>query len=100
MIICTTLVSIAMVVSWDLPLWLIIPFWLFYTIFEGVLFSSTLYKVGAAACRLGPSSVGTANHRHDSLHDRVHSRATTCGDPVLGLLHGSACKAARASQQW
>lgn len=47
MLICTSLVAIAMVVSWDLSLWLVIPFWLFYTIFEGVLFSSTLYKVSA-----------------------------------------------------
>lgn len=45
MLLTTTLVSTVMMVAWDLSLLVVLPFWLFYTAFQGVYFSSTLYKV-------------------------------------------------------
>ena len=50
MLVTTVLVSLVMLIVWEKPVWLVLPFFLFYFILEGLYFSATIFKVTPSAC--------------------------------------------------
>ena len=54
MLVTTVLVSLVMLIVWEKPMWLVLPFFLFYFILEGLYFSATIFKVTLSACSMSP----------------------------------------------
>lgn len=50
MLVTTVLVSLVMLIVWEKPVWLVLPFFLFYFTLEGLYFSATIFKVTTSAC--------------------------------------------------
>jgi KUP system potassium uptake protein len=86
MTLTTTLVSIVMLVSWDLSIWVVLPFFLFYFGLDSVFFSSTLYKVpqggwfplamaGCLLCIMYTWHFGTYKKRHYAREHEVSEQS-------------------------
>ena len=47
MLVTTVLVSLVMLIVWEKPLWLVMPFLTFFLVLEGLYFSANIIKVSA-----------------------------------------------------
>ena len=68
MLVTTVLVSLVMLIVWEKPVWLVLPFFLFYFILEGLYFSATIFKVTPSPCSVHTGLFNTIySSEHSSL---------------------------------